>query len=157
MSGVPSLRELIDELDLGVEGTTTYVHRKTGEVVLVTEDMSRVTSLHEDVDEESLADWERAMLPKLREATTSEDYAVFSLGEELDEYRLMERFIRTVEDERVSAQLQRAIQGRGAFRHFKDVAREHGLLDAWFEYRDGAVEEVVARWLEDNGIPFTRP
>jgi len=155
MSAVVSLGEVVGEIDVPVSGCTTYVNRKTGEVVVVTEEDSLL--LGDDVDEEDLPDWQAEILPKLREATTSEDYIVFSIREELDEYRLMESFALAVEDSEVSARLQRALQGRGAFRYFKDVADEHDLLEAWYEHRQRSLEEAVAGWLERNGIEFTRP
>jgi len=155
MSAVVSLQEVVEELDVPVSECSTYVNRKTGVVVVVTEEDSML--LDDDVDEKELPEWQVERLSELREVTTSEDYLLFSLQDDFEEYRLMERFIAALEDRDVATKLQRAIQGRGAFRHFKDAAREHGLLDDWFECRQQALEELVAEWLEENGIEFTRP
>lgn len=155
MSAVVSLHEVVEELDVPVSECSTYLNRKTGVVVVVTEEDSML--LGEDVDEDELSEWQVERLSELREVTTSEDYVLFSLQDDFDEYRLMERFIAALEDREVAAKLQRSIQGRGAFRYFKDTAREHGLLDDWFDHRQQALEELVAEWLEDNGIEFTRP
>ena len=150
MSPALSLREVVAEIDVPVSDCTTYVNRKTGKVVVVTEeDFQQLDDELEGDDTEDLRE--------LREATTSEDWIAFSLHEEVDEYHLMERFAAGVEDVKVAAKLLRAIQGRGAFRYFKDTASDHGLLDEWYQYRDRALEEAVARWLDANGIEYARP
>jgi len=53
-------------------------------------------------------------------------------------YRDMADFAAGVSDDRAGRRLGRAIQGRGAFRRFKDdLHEEHPeLLPAWYEFRD---------------------
>jgi hypothetical protein len=51
-----------------------------------------------------------------------------------EQYRWMERFIPMVEDKPLSELLTQAIDGKGAFRRFKDVLMSHGLrvfMEAW--------------------------
>ena len=53
-------------------------------------------------------------------------------------YRDMADFAEGVSDDRAARRLARAIQGRGAFRRFKDELHEEHpeLLPAWYEFRD---------------------
>ena len=52
-----------------------------------------------------------------------------------EDYRDMERFIRTVADPDLQDRLWRAIRGRGAFRRFKDlVARHPDVEEQWYAY-----------------------
>ena len=52
-------------------------------------------------------------------------------------YRDMEFFIDLMENQRVADRLVRAIQGRGAFRRFKDALSEWpDLLEAWYGFSD---------------------
>ena len=68
-------------------------------------------------------------------------------------YRDMEDFIVTVEDERVREKLLVAVNGRGAFKRFKDVLLDHlELRDKWFEFKEGRVLDRVMEWLEFEGI-----
>jgi hypothetical protein len=48
----------------------------------------------------------------------------------------------------------RAIQGRGAFRYFKDMVDRYGLRDEWFEFKERALKEIAREALEEAGIPF---
>ena len=57
---------------------------------------------------------------------------------------------------KVREKLLRAIEGRGAFRRFKDLAHASGRIEAWYAFRDGAIEELAAEWLEANGIGYYR-
>jgi hypothetical protein len=68
-------------------------------------------------------------------------------------YRDMESFIATVEDKRLQNHLWEAIEGRGAFRRFKDVLAQHfHERERWFTFRDTKVEERLRAWLEIEEI-----
>ena len=68
-------------------------------------------------------------------------------------YRDMMDFIVTVEDERVREKLIVAVNGRGAFKRFKDALLDHTDLRArWFGFKDGRVLDRVMEWLESEGI-----
>src|SRR5436853_636611 len=73
---------------------------------------------------------------------------------DLQEYRHMERFIRTEENAEIAEQLWRAIKGKGAFRYFKDTASRLGLLERWYQYRDDAMKEFVIEWAEAHNVPY---
>jgi hypothetical protein len=65
----------------------------------------------------------------------------------------MAQFIEGVEDPLAREVLSRAIQGRGAFRHFKDqLGVFPGLRDAWFAFEMRRQLEVAREWLEAEGI-----
>jgi GrpB-like predicted nucleotidyltransferase (UPF0157 family) len=66
-------------------------------------------------------------------------------------------FIATVEDEQVAELLEVAINGRGAFRRFKDVlARHPDERERWFRFKDERMEERALEWLDDIGISLVQ-
>lgn len=68
-------------------------------------------------------------------------------------YRDMELFIGTVNDAEQADRLDLAIQGRGAFRRFKDVlARWPGELDRWYAFSEDRQRGRARSWLADAGI-----
>lgn len=75
---------------------------------------------------------------------------------EIDEYHIMEDFCSSLEDEGLKEDLLYAIEGRGAFRRFRDSIHRRGIEKDWYQYRDGRLEEIAIDWLEAKGIPFTR-
>jgi hypothetical protein len=57
----------------------------------------------------------------------------------------------------VRQRLQESLRGRGAFRRFKDLAGEIGLLDGWYAYRDERYEALARAWCEENGFVVAAP
>jgi predicted nucleotidyltransferase len=68
-------------------------------------------------------------------------------------YGDMEDFVERVRDPRARELLARAIEGRGAFRRFKDTLLEFPeLREAWFAFHDARMERRALRWLADEGL-----
>jgi len=72
-----------------------------------------------------------------------------------EQYELMEEFIDSEEDEKVRSLLRVAIEGRGAFRRFKDSLSSIGQLQEWYDYHENAINHKAIEWCEDRNIPFT--
>ena len=66
----------------------------------------------------------------------------------------MADFADGITGERAGRRLVRAIQGKGAFRRFKDELHEEypDLLPAWYEFRDTRARRRAAQWLADNSL-----
>jgi Uncharacterised protein family (UPF0158) len=67
-------------------------------------------------------------------------------------YQDMADFAEQITHVRAGRRLARAIQGRGAFRRFKDELHEEypDLLPAWFAFRDARATRRAVEWLADN-------
>ena len=70
-----------------------------------------------------------------------------------EQYRWMERFIATVEDEELRRRLNIAIDGKGAFRRFKDALMSHPVdRERWFAFRSERLRACMESWLTAHGI-----
>lgn len=69
-------------------------------------------------------------------------------------YQDMADFAERISDHWAGQRLARAIEGRGAFRRFKDeLNREHPhLLPAWYAFRDARAQRRAVDWLVDNSL-----
>jgi hypothetical protein len=69
-------------------------------------------------------------------------------------YQDMADFADGITDQRAGRRLARAIQGKGAFRRFKDeLCEEHpDLLPAWYAFRDTRASRRAVQWLADNSL-----
>jgi hypothetical protein len=68
----------------------------------------------------------------------------------------MEDFIATVEDEHLAGQLEVAINGKGAFRRFKDtLLRYPDERGKWFKFKADRMQERVMDWLDDIGVTLS--
>lgn len=70
-----------------------------------------------------------------------------------EQYRWMERFIPMVEDEEVKMRLSQAIDGKGAFRRFKDVLMSFSTeRERWFEFRSERLRVFMEAWLSAHAL-----
>ena len=70
-----------------------------------------------------------------------------------EQYKWMERFVTGVTDEPLKERLIIAIDGKGAFRRFKDVLLNYPVdRERWFSYRGDLLHWYMARWLERESI-----
>ncbi len=70
-----------------------------------------------------------------------------------EQYRWMERFIATVEDDELRRRLNIAIDGKGAFRRFKDALMSHPVdRERWFAFRSERLRACMESWLTAHGI-----
>lgn len=69
------------------------------------------------------------------------------------EYNLMVEFAATVRDRHLRELLEVALDGRGAFRRFKNVLASYPEeRERWFEFRDQDLQRQIAGWLEEVGL-----
>lgn len=75
------------------------------------------------------------------------------------EYGWMTEFAESVVDARLRTRLEIALDGRGAFRRFKNVLAGHPAeRERWFAFRDALVRAAAREWLVEQGIePATSP
>jgi hypothetical protein len=70
-----------------------------------------------------------------------------------EQYRWMERFIPMVDNLELRARLNQAIDGKGAFRRFKDVLMAHAEeRERWFTYRSERLKTFMDAWLTAHSL-----
>jgi hypothetical protein len=145
-----------------------YLDLETGDVIMETEesrqyaeelldewDPDGATDLETFLQEIGTPDW---MVDSVRESMRIEEgfgsrYIRVPQADSSEGYRDMELFAETVKDERLERQLWRALEGKGAFRRFKDVLLEYPQeRERWFKFKRDRLEQRVRDWLESEGI-----
>ena len=131
----------LDELCSAMEDSSYehkyYLDLETGEILFLSEYM-------EDDEAE-----------KLREKIDDgpHRYERIPKAESHEGYDDMQDFIATVKDERLSELLEVAINGKGAFRRFKDALLNYPEeRERWFQYRDDRTQERALEWLDDIDV-----
>ncbi|MET0340380.1 MAG: UPF0158 family protein [Polyangiales bacterium] len=70
-----------------------------------------------------------------------------------EQYRWMERFIATVEEGPLRQKLLQSIDGKGAFRRFKDVLVGFPVdRERWFAFRSERLRTCMEGWLDAQGV-----
>jgi hypothetical protein len=136
MTAPAKLSDLLDALEMGdLQEYQTYFDRNTNRVVMVE---SSMLSSVEEGDKEFLEDLDEddEQLEIARAIANDNGSRFIAPPDRFDfnEYRLMERFIGSLDDERAANQLYRAIDGRGAFRYFKDTLQDLGIQENGIDF-----------------------
>lgn len=151
---IVSLSAVIEQMDMITDEATAYINRKTGELITLTDEE---IALAENPDEAAEApQWQKDILPKVREILASEDFLPLPGKFEIHEWSIMERFARSLTDAAVGDELDAALHGRGAFRRFKDAVRRLEIADEWYRFRDAALAEIAVEFLDAHGIAYDR-
>lgn len=85
--------------------------------------------------------------------TTDENYLRIEPVSSREQYRWMERFVVTVEDPECHKKLMAAMDGKGAFRRFKDALMSYAVeRERWFAFRSERLRGNMVAWLEAHGL-----
>jgi hypothetical protein len=129
----------LEEIATALADQAAYEHRwlinpATGEIVFWTEDCG--IDGHTPVD---LDDLDVIHIEPLPSYIWYEDMADFADG---------------ISDSQAGRRLARAIQGKGAFRRFRNELHEEypELLPAWHAFRDVRAKRRAVEWLLDNSL-----
>lgn len=147
------LRAVVDQIDMTGDEMTAYINRKTGDLITLTDE--DVSYAEYDDDSRFIPDWQQETVDQAKHVLADDEYIVLPGSFEIHEYKIMERFCYTIEDERVQNILLRVINGKGAFLNFKDRVYEEGIDKDWYRFRDNAFKQIAAGFLESQGIAFT--
>lgn len=73
---------------------------------------------------------------------------------DINEYEMMEDFVETIENVKLQNQLYISLNGRGAFRRFKDTCINFDIIDDWYKFRDERYKDLAINWCKENNIEF---
>ena len=148
-----NLTDIIDGIECQSVENTSYLNRRSGEVVLISDYEMRAAEQNDLI--EDFPDWEQDQVRIAREINNgSVDYIPLPTKFDIDEYGMMERFCLSVENTKISDILYDLIKGSGAFRRFKDAIHKYGVADDWYRYRNDALKEIAIEWCRENNIAF---
>ena len=68
----------------------------------------------------------------------------------------MANYVATVGDSHLREQLGRAIEGRGAYRRFRDLIQDEGMTQDWQDFSDERQIGRARQYLAGQGIRATR-
>jgi len=132
-----TLQDIVDGIESGSAEATIYLNPKTGETVYVSE-MSMTEDEREAAIAEAGGDGNLIPLPHV---------------ESHEGYRWMEEFAGTVTDPRLGSLLAVALDGRGAFRRFKDVlAGFPSERERWFKFNRDKLIDFARDWVREKGL-----
>jgi hypothetical protein len=113
----------------------SYIDRETGDVLVIVEGLPE--------DDEA----------RRKVASRPERYVKIEPASSREQYRWMERFVSSVTEDSLRERLLLAIDGKGAFRRFKDVLLSYPVeRERWFNYRANLLHYHINQWFESKGL-----
>ncbi len=133
-----------------------FLNVETGEIVIFeSRFMEIVESVGPDSDDSKYRDWEQNTIKQVEEIFKHPDnYEELPSKYYFHEYKIIEDFCYQIEDEELRNLFLRTIKGRGAFRRFKDLAFEKGVIQNWYDYKTGVYYQYAKEWCEENKIEY---
>ena len=130
------LSDIIDAIEMTDQYSEYFLDKETGKVEWVS-DMAMTQEEQEEV-------YDRL-----------DEHGFYRLPTSFDirDYDIMEDFIDTLTGSNHD-RLASAIQGKGAFRRFKDAVIRLGIDKQWYDFQADAYKRKAARWCEDNDIEY---
>ncbi|MCI8830705.1 MAG: hypothetical protein HFG43_06925 [Lachnospiraceae bacterium] len=129
---------ILDAIEMADDNYTYFLDLETGESVFLADEL--VTGL----DNEGLEDEIEENL---------ERYLRLPTKFEIHEYHIMEEFIWTLKGDRAD-KLEHAIQGRGAFRRFKDMVDRMGISQQWYDFQAEYYRKLAIEWCQEHGLEY---
>ncbi len=156
--------------DVSRDAFEYFLDIETGDVIILSVDiLNRAQEILEDIYDEDMAEYDEVEL--YEEKTIPEwieDEIELSLNILLYEserfvkiperspkhgYTAMKEFIETLTDPQLKVKLSRILDGKGAFRRFKDALEQYPKeRKLWYGFNAKANRQVIEKWLKTLGV-----
>lgn len=130
-----NLTELVEAMEMVDWDSRIYINRNSREIQLFNESYG----FDEDVFFEDT------------------DWLIGPTQEDIHEYGIMEIFAHNQASQAQHDALYNALQGKGAFRRFKDQLRRLGLSDEWLHFKEQAFLNIARQWCIEHDIDYDEP
>ncbi len=132
------LSDIIDAIEMANQYSESFLDRKTGEIVWISE-MAMTSDEQEEAYEQL------------------DEHGFYRLPSTFDirEYDMMEEFIYSL-PEPLQNKLEQVIRGKGAFRRFKNTIRYLGIEDEWYQYQASEYRRKAIEWCEENELEYEK-
>jgi hypothetical protein len=163
-----NLEDLKGAFDSAFDEMGHYLDLETGDVILITEedrrqlealleatDAETIEAVNEAIQNDDIPEGEKDSLYNAAQVEFGYNSRFIEIPQADSQpgYEDMEAFIEMVSSRHLRELLQVAIQGKGAFRRFKDVLATYPQeRERWFRFHDERLHQRVLDWLEMEGI-----
>lgn len=134
-----NLYVVLDAIEMADDNYTYFLDKETGESVFLADEL--ITGLNNEGLEDEIEE-------------NPDRYLRLPTKFEIHDYHIMEEYVWSLPEGKAQNMLERAIQGRGAFRRFKDTLDELGLKEKWYQFEADTYKKMAVEWCKDNGIEY---
>ncbi len=148
------LSKLVFEMEMGDNMERSgYLDTETGEIIDMPDDIMR--AVEDGETESALVEWDEEIAEAAEKILSDEKNRFLPIPkrESREGFEVMVSFTGTVEDKELKERLSAAVDGKGAFRRFRNVLNQHhDELERWYKFKDDWLRDEAIQWLLDHGI-----
>lgn len=126
------ISNIINEMRRQSRGKTSYLHKKTGEIITISDK-------NEEINSEILTSHDYILLPNIN----------------YKRYDIMQEFCLTIDDKKVREIMLHGIDGKGAFKSFKMNIEKFKITECWEKYENEAIKQIAIDWCEKYKTKYT--
>lgn len=150
------LDDILEALEFSNEEVNYYYNKITSEIISIREEEVRIADGADADSIDHYPEWQREIIEAAIDLEENwENYISLPSRFDIDEYDIMVEFCDSLDNDRISDELLSALNGKGAFRRFKDAAIRLNVENKWYNYRDVALRKIAMDWCKDNNIMYT--
>jgi len=148
------LSDVLEAMEFQIDETEYYLDRATGKVHLLTAE--ETLAVEDDDPIEDYPEWQRETIEVARRLEQGDDKDLVGLPTKWDinEYEIMEGFCDSLPEGTVQDGLYITIEGKGAFRRFKDAVHTFGVADDWYKYRTAEFKAIAIDWCQAHDLAY---
>ncbi|RKQ34766.1 UPF0158 family protein [Oceanobacillus halophilus] len=147
------LDDIIEGMEFQSDESLRLLNIKTGKVIFI--DRYFLTQAEDGEPFDHMNDWMQEQMEIAYDvAKYVENYRELPTSFEINEYEIMEDFCYEVKSNGKRDRLLRAINGRGAFRRFKNTAIKLELIEDWYDYRDERYKQIAIAYCKGLGLNY---
>jgi FPC/CPF motif-containing protein YcgG len=150
IDGIAFIMETSDEFN-----SATLFDTETGEIISIPNELMSAVESNDEEALQDLPDWERDLIGTAESIVNDESGRFVDIPRKpsYEAYNLMVEFTGSVKNKRLKEKLEIALDGKGAFRRFKNVIIDYPEEEKrWFAFKDKRMRDEVIEWLNDLGI-----
>lgn len=146
------LNDVIECIEFEGELLQHYYNKKTG-IIIYIEDSSTATYKADDIHNlDSFEEWEKELILSINDFRENpSDYIQLPSHEDINEYGIMIEFCNNIEESELKNKI---LNNKDSFRELRQSIENEGLINDWYDYREGAERNLAIKWCNDNNIEY---
>ena len=155
------LAELAHALNSRLDENGFYLDTRTGDLLFLPLDLHDYDGASEESIREEFG-WqftvEEEVVEAVRVVTDPKRFIAVEPVPTWQAFKVMEAFLKTVQQHELSSQLARALEGRKPFRRFRDALQNfESEQQRWDAFEAAAQKEQAVAWLAEHGLQPASP
>ena len=110
----------------------SFLHLDTGQVQTVSRELIRRAAENPKDEKPGVLEWQRSEWDLVQQIVASTRFIRLPTKLDIHEWAIMRDFADSMEPARIRKDLQFAVHGTGAFRHFKRTLERYHIQPAWY-------------------------